>query len=160
MRPYLPPLIRSLAAPMGRMVTSHAHGVVAPELYIDQEGMNDRGNPYAFGSQRQGVPPHGYNPLGGQLYGAIPAVHNHDAYGAPLEPRRAYGTAFVTPQYLWNLSGVASGWSRPGGAHVGRPVAAKMATGRMGALLAAGGPRPVPPLPTLPEPARMIAPRF
>lgn len=159
MRPYLPPLVRSIAAPIGRMRPSLAHGVIGPELYADQEGMTDRGNPYAFGGGG-GVPPHGYNPLGGQDYAAIPAVHNHDAYGAPLEPRLALSTAYVTPQVGWNLSGIASGWSNPGAPTPSRPPTAKLAWGRMGSLHTGTAGRVQPPLPTLPESQRMVAPQL
>lgn len=161
MRPYLPPLIRSLVAPMGRMVPAMSHGQGGLELYTEQEGMTDRGNPYAFGSNVSGIPPHGYNALAGQHYSAIPQVHNHDAFGAPLEPRPATTPgAYVTPSKLWNLSGIAPGWSRPGGANPSRQPTAKMAMGRLGSLLAAGGLGVAPPLPTLPESQRMVQPQL
>jgi hypothetical protein len=158
-RPYLAPLVRSIAAPIGRMRPSQAHGVERPELYSEQEGMTDRGNPYAYGAG--GVPPHGYDPLAGQDYGAIPQVHNHDAFGAPLEPRTAIGTAYVTPQSGWNLSGISSGWSVPGaGSVLRRPPTAKLAWGRMGMLHTGTAGAPKPPLPTLPEAQRMVQPQL
>lgn len=161
MRPYLPPLIRSLAAPIAPNRPSRAHGVVAPELYVDSEGISDRGNPYGYGGERVGVPPHSFDPTHGQLYTAPPAIHHARAFGAPLEPRTAFGTAYVTPVSGWGLHGVASGWSRPGPFSVlRRQPTAKLAMGRLGQLHTGSPGAAKPPLPTLPEAQRMIWPQL
>jgi hypothetical protein len=146
-------------------VPSRSHGVVAPELYVDNEGANDRGNPFSFGTLVRHLRGPDYNPTMGSRYSAPADVHNAEVTGAPLEPRMAYGTAYVTPANQWNLSGVASGWSRPyapnQGAHPRQPVA-KLAFGRLGLMGSPpGGDRNVrPPLPTLPEVQRMIQPQL
>lgn len=166
MRPYLPPLIRSLAAPAGRLLPAQSHGVRGPELYVDTEGMNDRGNPYAYGGFAVAGSPPGqwprYNAAAGQMYGAIPDQHDADVTGAARGPRLAIGTGYVTPSHLWNLAGIAGGWSRPyapnQGAHPRQPTA-RLAFGRLG-LMAGGALGVRPPLPTLPEAQRMVQPQL
>jgi hypothetical protein len=164
-RPYLAPLTRSIAAPAGRLVPAQGHSQAGPELYADNEGMNDRGNPYSFGSLLRAIMGPGYNPTSGSRYSAPAAVHNADVTHSPIQPRMAMSPgAFVTPAHLWNLSGIASGWSRPFAPNQGqnpRQPTAKLAFGRLGLTGAPlGGAGVRPPLPTLPEAQRMVQPQL
>jgi hypothetical protein len=129
---------------------------------VDNEGMNDRGNPFSFGTLLRHLRGPDYNPTMGSRYSAPADVHNAEVTGAPLEPRMAFGTAYVTPANQWNLSGVASGWSRPFAPTPSRQPTAKLAFGRLGLMGSPpGGDRNVrPPLPTLPEVQRMIQPQL
>lgn len=143
-RPYLHPLVRSIAAPGGRMMPSRSHGVERRTTELAEtsadttlwtaflgliEDRGQRGPLISSGPQRG-------NP------------HQH-----------AQGTAYVTPVSGWNLSGVAGGWSFPAASNPSRPPTARLAVGRGWLPFGSNGANGAP-LPSLPEPAQMVAPRL
>jgi hypothetical protein len=156
LRPYTPPLIRSIAAPIGRLIPSRSGPKIAPAQHLGTEdNVNDRANPYS-GAYPYGVtgwpPPTAGDAPGGCEYGPIASIHNARATGSPMAPRTARGQAYITPAALWNLSGIASGFIQV----IKAPTnTVRLAMGRW-TPMQGGAARP---LPTLPEPARMVQPR-
>jgi hypothetical protein len=152
-RPYTRPLVRSIAAPIGRLMPSRSGPFIAPQPNFGQrDNMNDRANPYSGALGASAPPPFPFGE-GGCDYGAIPSFHNARATGAPSEPRTSRGQAYITPPGLWNLSGIAGGFIQVLKAPVNT---VKLATGHW-TPMQSSAPRP---LPSNPEPARMLIPRL
>jgi len=154
-RPYTTPLVRSIAFPVGRLIPARSGPKIAPAQHLGTEdNVNDRANPYsgAYPFGTVGLDPRIH--AGGCEYGPIASIHNARATGAQIAPRTARGQAYVTPASLWNLSGVATQFLQVLKAPTNT---VKLAVGRWSpfGLEGAGG----RPLPSLPEPARMMPPR-
>jgi hypothetical protein len=151
-RPYTPPLVRSVAAPVGRLVPSRSGPKIAAQpIFGQRDNMNDRGNPYSGADGSVAPLPFPFG-QGGCDYGPIPSFHNARATGAAMEPRTSRSQAYITPPALWNLSGVATGFLQV----IKAPTnTVKLALGRWSPFVAASRP-----LPTNPEPARMVQPLY
>ena len=133
-RPYTQPLVRSIAAPSGRMVPARSAGVERPQP-IEPSGVT-------LWSAFLGV-------IG--LDGRGPVMSSGPQAGQPTRP--ALGTAYVTPPQLFNLSGIASAWSFPAKPNPSRQPTAKLAFGKW-----LTGQGQATALPSLPEPGRMVYP--
>lgn len=142
-RPYTAPLVRSIAAPGGRLVPSRSHGVEQSTTELVETEFA-----HTLWSAFLGVV--GVNARG-------PLQSSGPAAGRPT--RHGIGTAFVTPAIGWNLAGVATGWSRAGAATPSRQPTTKLALGRGWLPFGSSGANGAP-LPGLPEPARMVQPRL
>lgn len=141
-RPFLHPRVRSIVAPGGRMVPARSHGVrnVTSEL-IESEPAVAIWSPWLHCSPDFRGPLQSSGPLAG------------------LPTRHGLGTAYMTPLSGWGLSGVATGWSRPGAPTPAQQPTTRLAIGRGWRPFGAQGANAAP-LPSLPEPARMVAPRL
>lgn len=137
LRPYCPPLTRSIAAaPGSKMVPSRSGAKEEPEE-IFPRGPATEWTPWGV----KEVDPHGYRLSSGPMAGA--------------ESRPALGQGYTQESALWNLSGVATGWSRPFAPTPARPPTAKMAVGTWTPF--GGG---AAPLPSNPTPAAMLRPQL
>lgn len=134
-RPYTPPLVRTIAATIGKLLPSRASGRLEKAEHFATEDGATFWSPYGFLAAEQQRLSSG--PTAGQ------------------RTRPAVGVAYLTPSSGWNLSGVATGWSDPFKPNPGRPPTAKLALGNWTPF--AGGSAPTP---TLPTPARMVLPQL
>lgn len=142
-RPYTAPLVRSIAAPGGRLVPSRSHGVEqATTELVETEFAHTLWSAFL-------------GTIGVNVRG--PVQSSGPAAGLPT--RHAIGTAYLTPLSGWKLSGVADGWSRPMIATPSRQPTTKLALGRGWLPFGSSGAQGAP-LPGLPEPARMVQPRL
>lgn len=136
--PYTAPLTMSIAAPMGAFLPSRSGARHVSEEYLDgQDNPVEEWTPWGIKS----VDAHGYRLSSGPQAGE--------------ESRPAQGTGYVQNEALWNLSGVATGWSRPYAPTPGHSPTPKMAIGRWTPF--GGGAAPLPGNPT---PAAMLTPRL
>ena len=134
-RRFTPPLIRSIAAPFGRMVPARSFGQEPAQLtFGNRESWLDWS---PFGAGRFGTPPQG-NP---------PATGLH---------RTMRGTNYNTPISLYDLArgGSRSRWFNQ--SNLKRPPAAKLAIGRGWTTTGLT----TPPLVSLPPPGPMMIPRI
>lgn len=134
-RPYTPPLVRSLGATFGK-------------LFPSRSGLAEQATQH-FATEDAAT---NWTPWG--IFSALaPRLSSGPQAGEPTRP--AVGVAFNTPSFQWKLSGVAEGWSRPLAPTPGRQPTTQLAIGRWTPF--AGG---LPPLPTNPQAARMVQPQL
>lgn len=134
-RPYLAPLTRSIAGCIGAMVPSRSGPHDGPAAHFATEDNAVNWTPW------------------GILSALGPLLSSGPLAGKPTRPAR--GDAYDTPSNLWNLAGIAAGWSVPHRTNLApNPPTPKMAVGRW----TPSGANAVRPLPTLPSPARMVRP--
>lgn len=140
LRPYTAPLTQSIAAPPGsKLMPSRSGGILHEEAILNSGTGLTYWTPWGtFSADDQ----NGYSLQSSPL-------------GAPTQPRPTQGVAYSMLSALWNLSGVATGWSRPGGQNPGRKPTTQLAMGNWTPF--AGG---AAPLPSNPAPAQMIKPGF
>lgn len=135
LRPYVAPLTRSLAAPPGSKMLPSRTGLseTAAQHFGDEDNPTE------------------WTPWGFQNVSDAPRMSSGPLAGRPTRP--AIGTAVHQNEGLWNLSGVATGWSKPYAPTPGRPPAPKMALGTWTPFSGAKAP-----LPGNPTPAQMLSP--
>lgn len=140
LRPYTAPLTQTIAAPPGSKLLPSRSGGILDEQAIANSGTGlTQWTPWGvFSADDQ----NGYQLTSSPL-------------GVPSQPRPVQGVAYSQLAALWNLSGVATGWSRPGGQNPGRKPTTQLAMGNWTPF--GGGVRP---LPSNPAPAQMITPGF
>lgn len=133
LRPYVPPLTRSIAAPPGSKLLPSRSGAVGRSTEHFEAGQPTEWTPYRFSVTSEPLLSSG--PQAGQF------------------TRPAQADAYEQNEGLWKLSGVAEGWSRPYAPTPGRQPTTKLAIGNwtpFGGVSA--------PLPSNPTPAQMVRP--
>lgn len=136
-RPYLAPLTRSVAGLAGVMLPSQSAGFERPAEHFATEDTADHWTPFGV-----------FRALGDAL-----RMSSGPQAGLPTRP--AIGTAYSTPAAMFNLAGVANGWSVPGEPTFSRPPTPRVALGKWTPFGSAQAP-----LPTLPETQRMVQPQL
>lgn len=135
LRPYVAPLTRSIAAPPGSKLLPARSGArgVSTEHFAGEDN------------------PTNWTPWG--IFSGLvgPLLSSGPQRGKPTRPAQAEG--YRQESALWNLSGVATGWSRPFAPTPGRQPTAKLAIGKWTPF--GGASRPLPGNPT---PAAMLTP--
>lgn len=135
LRPYLPPLTRSLAAPPGsKLLPSRSGAVGRSTEHFDLEDNPTNWTPWGVFARLVG-----------------PLLSSGPQAGRPTRPAQA--EAYQQNPNLWKLSGVAEGWSKPYAPTPGRQPTTQLAIGRW---TPSGG--ALPPLPGNPTPGRMVNP--
>jgi len=136
LRPYTAPLTQSVAVAIGKNLPSRSGAKKTPTTQIDSidEPVNEW-TPWGI----KHIDPHGYRLSSGPSAGC--------------ETRAAQGEGYQQNSALWNLSGVATGWSRPFAPTPSSPPTPKMALGLWTPF--GGAARP---LPSTPVPAQMVRP--
>jgi hypothetical protein len=155
LRPYTTPLTKSIAAPPGsKLLPSRSGGILHEEAVFGGTGLTvtsaygyGDANPSTFGVDGVSQSAVDRGPGG---YGL-----SSSPLGIPTAARPVQGVAYAQLSALWNLGGIATGWSRPLGANPGRKPTTKLAIGNWTPF--AGGVRP---LPSNPAPGQMITPGF
>ncbi len=135
LRPYCPPLTRSIAAPPGSKLLPSRSGAVGRST----EHFHGEDNPTNW------TPWGVFRALVGPLLSSGPQA------GEPTRPAQA--EAYQQNPNLWKLSGVAEGWSKPFAPTPGRQPTTKLAIGRWNPTGGAAAP-----LPSNPTPGRMVQP--
>lgn len=137
LRPYTPPLTRSIAAPPGS------------KLLPSRSGAKGRSTEH-FGTEDG---PTNWTPWG-VFRGLVgPLLSSGPQAGQPTRPAQA--EAYFQNPALWNLSGIATGWSRPFAPTPGRQPTTKLAIGKWTPFGSAQAP-----LPSIPAPAPMLQPQL
>lgn len=159
LRPYVPPLTRSIAAPPGSKLLPSRSGAVgrSTEHFGSLEDNPTNWTPWGLFSV-QDSPPGSPGMIAGfpapraqGATGAGPLLSSGPQAGMPTRPAQA--EAYQQNPGLWKLSGVAEGWSRPYAPTPGKQPTTKLAIGNWTPF---GG--TTAPLPGNPTPAQMVRP--
>lgn len=158
-RPYVAPLTRSIAAPPGSKLLPSRSGAKGRSCeHFDTEDAATYWTPWGMFSVQDSPPGSpgmvaGYPPARAQGSPSDgPLLSSGPQAGQPTRPSQA--EAYYQETALWNLSGVATGWSRPYAPTPGRQPLTKLAIGNWTPF--GGG---AAPLPGNPAPAQMVAPQ-
>lgn len=158
LRPYCPPLTRSIAAPPGSKLlpsrsgakgrsTEHFQGEDNPTMWTPWGMFSVQDSPPSSPGMVAGFPP----PRAQGSMGPGPLLSSGPQAGEPTRPAQA--EAYQQNPNLWKLSGVAEGWSKPFAPNPGRQPTTKLAIGRWNPTGGASAP-----LPSNPTPGRMVQP--
>lgn len=161
LRPYTPPLTRSIAAPPGSKLLPSRSGLQEKSTeHFANEDNPTNWTPYGLFSVQDspnsspgmvsGFPPPRAQ---GTPLGAGPLLSSGPQRGEPTRPAQC--AQYVQWPQLWKLSGVAEGWSRPYAPTPGKQPLTKLAIGKWTPFGSS-----TPPLPPNPTPAAMLVARY